>query len=76
MTPVTSGSFVLHINHQNVFFLGHSTKCLILYHVVLCHWCCFTNHFRRLYKNVYTAVYTILFPFCSYRHWFKQVCSF
>jgi hypothetical protein len=27
----------------------HSTKCLILYHFVLCTWCCFTNHFRRLY---------------------------
>ena len=26
----------------------HSTKCLILYHFVLCTWCCFTNHFRRL----------------------------
>jgi len=27
----------------------HSTKCLILYHFVLCTWYCFTNHFRRLY---------------------------
>ena len=27
----------------------HSTKCLILYHFVLCTWCCFINHFRRLY---------------------------
>jgi len=27
----------------------HSTRCLILYHFVLCTWCCFTNHFRHLY---------------------------
>ena len=27
----------------------YSTKCLILYHFVMCTWCCFTNHFRRLY---------------------------
>ena len=26
----------------------HSAKRLILYHFVLCTWCCFTNHFRRL----------------------------
>ena len=25
------------------------SKCLIIYHFVLCAWCCFTNHFRRLY---------------------------
>ena len=31
----------------------HSTKCLILYHFVLCTWCCFTNHFRRLYVYIY-----------------------
>ena len=31
----------------------HSTKCLILYHFVLCTWCCFTNHFRRLYIYIY-----------------------
>ena len=34
----------------------HSTKCLILYHFVLCTWCCFTNHFRRLY--IYIYIYT------------------
>jgi len=28
--------------------LSLSTKCWILYHFVLCTWCCFTNHFRRL----------------------------
>ena len=32
----------------------HSTKCLILYHFVLCTWCCFTNPSRRLYiYNIY-----------------------
>ena len=42
----------------------HSTKCLILYHFVLCTWCCFTNHFRRLYiydllkfTNIHLPVY-------------------
>ena len=30
----------------------HSTKCLILYHFVLCTWCCFTNYFRRLSKDI------------------------
>jgi hypothetical protein len=29
------------------FFLSY-IMCLILYHFVLCTWCCFTNHFRRL----------------------------
>ena len=33
----------------------HSTKCLILYHFVLCTWCCFTNHFRRLYTYIYIS---------------------
>ena len=28
-------------------------KLLILYHFVLCTWCCFTNHFRRLYIYIY-----------------------
>ena len=32
---------------------SHSTKCLILYHFVLCTWCCFTNHFRHLYIYIY-----------------------
>ena len=36
----------------------HSTKCLILYHFVLCTWCCFTNHFRRLYIYIY-IIYNI-----------------
>ena len=31
----------------------HSTKCLILFHFVLCTWCCFTNHFRRLYIYIW-----------------------
>jgi hypothetical protein len=34
----------------------HSTKCLILYHFVLCTWCCFTNHFRRLYIYIYISL--------------------
>ena len=38
----------------------HSTKCLILYHFVLCTWCCFTNHFRRLYIYIYIYSFYIL----------------
>ena len=34
----------------------HSTKCLIFYHFVLCTWCCFTNHFRRLYIYIYIYI--------------------
>jgi hypothetical protein len=37
----------------------HSTKCLILYHSVLCTWCCFTNHFRRLYTYIYILLFNI-----------------
>jgi hypothetical protein len=28
----------------------HSTKCLILYHFVLCTWCCFNNHFAAVFQ--------------------------
>ena len=35
----------------------HSTKCLILYHFVLCTWCCFANHFKRLYIYTYIYIY-------------------
>jgi hypothetical protein len=38
----------------------HSTKCLILYHFVLCTWCCFTNHFRRLYIYIFWIVKPII----------------
>ena len=35
-------------------------NCLILYHFVLCTWCCFTNHFRRLIY-IYIYIYIYLF---------------
>ena len=40
--------------NDNIFFSSEtfSTKCLILYHFVLCTWCCFTNKFIRLYNLV------------------------
>jgi hypothetical protein len=39
----------------------HSTKCLIIYHFVLCTWCCFTNYFRRLYIYISLDIVELVF---------------
>jgi hypothetical protein len=62
--------FVCWWNEIGLFFISsfvddiyicHSTKCLILYHFVLCTWRCFRNHFRRLYIYIYVFYfYTLL----------------
>jgi hypothetical protein len=53
----------------------HSTKCLILYHIVLCTWCCFTNYFRRLYIYIYIYIYIINSRICFLKFSFRGLMS-
>jgi hypothetical protein len=39
----------------------HSTKCLILYHFVLCTWCCFTKHLDVCVYNYNVHVYIYIY---------------
>jgi hypothetical protein len=58
----------------------HSTKCLILYHFIFCTWCCFTNHFRRLYTHMYICVhfylYSARFDVCIHVHVYTYMYMF